>query len=115
MLIDLPTIEIDDLLERSRISAVTLAELGLGTALAVLALRTERLFEVEHAFDALPFFPGRRATVHVDGETRGRGGPKSQAAQVRSHDRRHRRCRRHPALHEQRRRFSSAWIKTSDR
>ncbi|MGW1741481.1 type II toxin-antitoxin system VapC family toxin [Nocardia sp. NPDC001965] len=38
---------------------MTLAELGSGVAVAsnaeTLALRTERLLEIEHAFDALPF------------------------------------------------------------
>lgn len=59
VLIDLPTIADADLPIQSKISTVTLAELGLGVALAsdaeTLALRTERLFEIEHAFDALPF------------------------------------------------------------
>jgi predicted nucleic acid-binding protein len=59
VLIDLPTIGEEDLPIHPKISTVTLAELGLGVALAVgaetLALRTERLLEVEHAFDALPF------------------------------------------------------------
>ncbi|WP_280421853.1 type II toxin-antitoxin system VapC family toxin [Nocardia carnea] len=59
VLIDLPAIAIADLPIQSKISTVTLAELGLGVALAsdaeTLALRTERLFEIEHAFDALPF------------------------------------------------------------
>ncbi|WP_280401125.1 type II toxin-antitoxin system VapC family toxin [Nocardia carnea] len=58
-LIDLPTIDDADLPIQAKISTVTLAELGLGVALAsdaeTLALRTERLLEVEHAFDALPF------------------------------------------------------------
>ncbi|MFI1459231.1 type II toxin-antitoxin system VapC family toxin [Nocardia carnea] len=58
VLIDLPTIADMDLPIRSKISTVTLAELGLEVAVAsgtaTLALRTERLFEIEHAFDALP-------------------------------------------------------------
>ncbi|MEU4434719.1 type II toxin-antitoxin system VapC family toxin [Nocardia rhamnosiphila] len=59
VLIDLTTIDDADLPIQPKISTVTLAELGLGVALAsdakTLALRTERLLEVEHAFDALPF------------------------------------------------------------
>lgn len=59
VLIDLAEIEDARLPARVRISTVTVAELGLGIALAttpeVLALRVERLLEVEHAFDALPF------------------------------------------------------------
>ncbi|MFC3961311.1 type II toxin-antitoxin system VapC family toxin [Nocardia jiangsuensis] len=58
-LIDLPLLSEADLPTESRISTVTLAELGLGVALAAdpttLALRTERLLEIEHAVDALPF------------------------------------------------------------
>ncbi|MGW6425760.1 type II toxin-antitoxin system VapC family toxin [Nocardia sp. NPDC055053] len=58
VLIDIARIDDAELPVRSRISTVTLAELGLGIALAAdpktLALRTERLLEVEHAFDALP-------------------------------------------------------------
>ncbi|MEU4315585.1 type II toxin-antitoxin system VapC family toxin [Nocardia sp. NPDC024068] len=53
------TIDVADLPIQPKISTVTLAELGLGVALATgaetLALRTERLLEIEHAFDALPF------------------------------------------------------------
>ncbi|MEV5649134.1 type II toxin-antitoxin system VapC family toxin [Nocardia sp. NPDC052254] len=59
VLIDLPTIDDHALPVGSRISTVTLAELGMGIALAsspsTLALRTERLMEIEHSFDALPF------------------------------------------------------------
>ncbi|WP_280269383.1 type II toxin-antitoxin system VapC family toxin [Nocardia wallacei] len=59
VLIDIGTIDDSDLPVRTRISTVTLAELGLGIALAAtpeaLALRTERLLEIEHGFDALPF------------------------------------------------------------
>lgn len=59
VLIDLATIDDADLPIQPKISTVTLAELGLGVALAsdptTLAVRTERLLEVEHAFDALPF------------------------------------------------------------
>ncbi|MFC8527078.1 type II toxin-antitoxin system VapC family toxin [Nocardia sp. NPDC057227] len=58
-LIDLGDLEEDDLPIEARICTVTLAELGLGIAMApdptALALRTERLLEIEHAFDALPF------------------------------------------------------------
>ncbi|MFC8043962.1 type II toxin-antitoxin system VapC family toxin [Nocardia sp. NPDC057353] len=58
-LIDLPDFEGADLPIESRISTVTLAELGMGIALApdptALAIRTERLLEIEHGFDALPF------------------------------------------------------------
>ncbi|UGT63868.1 type II toxin-antitoxin system VapC family toxin [Nocardia asteroides] len=58
-LIDLPLLSEADLPTEARISTVTLAELGLGVALAAdpttLALRTERLLEIEHAVDALPF------------------------------------------------------------
>ncbi|WP_282785087.1 MULTISPECIES: type II toxin-antitoxin system VapC family toxin [unclassified Nocardia] len=57
--IDLPLIDEAALPVELRISTVTLAELGLGTAMAttaeVLAVRTERLLEFEHTFDALPF------------------------------------------------------------
>ncbi|WP_237755136.1 PIN domain-containing protein [Nocardia nova] len=59
MCIDLPLIDEATLPIELRISTVTLAELGLGTAMAAspaeLAIRTERLLEFEHAFDALPF------------------------------------------------------------
>ncbi|WP_327150227.1 type II toxin-antitoxin system VapC family toxin [Nocardia sp. NBC_01329] len=59
VLIDLTIIDDADLPIQPKISTVTLAELGLGVALAsdaeTLALRTERLLEIEHAFDALPF------------------------------------------------------------
>lgn len=59
VLIDMATIDVADLPIQPKISTVTLAELGLGVALATgaetLALRTERLLEIEHAFDALPF------------------------------------------------------------
>lgn len=58
VLIDLARIDDDHLPVRSRISTVTLAELGIGIALSAtpteLALRSERMSEVEHAFDALP-------------------------------------------------------------
>ncbi|MBF6150261.1 type II toxin-antitoxin system VapC family toxin [Nocardia nova] len=57
--IDLPLIDEDALPIELRISTVTLAELGLGTAMTTipeeLAIRTERLLEFEHTFDALPF------------------------------------------------------------
>ena len=59
VLIDINTIDDTALPVRAEISAVTLAELGLGIALATtpehLALRTERMLEVEHSFDPLPF------------------------------------------------------------
>ncbi|MEU1982193.1 type II toxin-antitoxin system VapC family toxin [Nocardia sp. NPDC019395] len=59
VLIDSTVIDDADLPIQPRISTVTLAELGLGVAMAsdaeTLALRTERLLEIEHAFDALPF------------------------------------------------------------
>ncbi|MEU6580718.1 type II toxin-antitoxin system VapC family toxin [Nocardia sp. NPDC046763] len=59
VLIDAYLIEDSKLPMRPRISTVTLAELGLGIALATtpqaLALRTERLLAIEHGFDALPF------------------------------------------------------------
>ncbi|WP_458686139.1 type II toxin-antitoxin system VapC family toxin [Nocardia tengchongensis] len=59
VLIDIDLIEDSRLPVRPRISTVTLAELGLGTATAAtpqaLALRTERLLAIEHGFDALPF------------------------------------------------------------
>ncbi|MDO3647377.1 type II toxin-antitoxin system VapC family toxin [Nocardia mangyaensis] len=58
VLIDLARVDDAHLPVRSRISTVTLAELGIGIALAEtpteLALRSERMSEVEHAFDALP-------------------------------------------------------------
>lgn len=61
VLIDVATIDDVYLPIQPKICAVTLAELGLGVALAsdpkTLALRTERLLEIEHAFDALPFSP----------------------------------------------------------
>lgn len=59
VLIDIAEIGDDRLPIRARISTVTLAELGLGIALAAtpaaLAMRTERMLEVEHGFDAIPF------------------------------------------------------------
>lgn len=59
VLIDINTIDDTVLPVRAEISTVTLAELGLGIALATtpeqLALRTERMLEVEHSFDPLPF------------------------------------------------------------
>ena len=59
VLIDLAAIDEPNLPLKAKISAVTLAELGLGIALAstpeALALRTERLLEIEHSFEALPF------------------------------------------------------------
>ncbi|MGW4246569.1 type II toxin-antitoxin system VapC family toxin [Nocardia sp. NPDC004722] len=59
VLIDIDLIDEDRLPIRPRISTITLAELGLGIALAstpqALALRTERLLAIEHGFDALPF------------------------------------------------------------
>ncbi|MGW5387394.1 PIN domain-containing protein [Nocardia sp. NPDC003963] len=59
VLIDLAVIDDEELPIQPKISTVTLAELGSGIALAsnaeTLALRTERLLEIEHAFDALPF------------------------------------------------------------
>ncbi|WP_433522603.1 type II toxin-antitoxin system VapC family toxin [Nocardia pseudovaccinii] len=59
VLIDIGIIDEAELPVRARISTITLAELGLGIAVAAtpeaLALRTERLLEVEHGFDALPF------------------------------------------------------------
>ncbi|MFE6862837.1 type II toxin-antitoxin system VapC family toxin [Nocardia sp. NPDC057668] len=59
VLIDLETIDDAELPVRAKICTVTLAELGLGIALAstptALALRTERLLAIEHGFDALPF------------------------------------------------------------
>ncbi|MEV0363190.1 type II toxin-antitoxin system VapC family toxin [Nocardia fusca] len=61
VLIDLGTIDDADLPIQPKICTVTLAELGLGVALAsdakTLALRTERLLEIENAFDALTFSP----------------------------------------------------------
>lgn len=61
VLIDLAAIDEGDLPIRTRVSTVTLAELGLGIALAptpeMLALRTERMLEIEHSFDPLPFCP----------------------------------------------------------
>ncbi|MET8422617.1 hypothetical protein [Nocardia sp. NPDC004860] len=54
VLIDIDLIEDSRLPVRPRISTVTLAELGLGIALAAtpqaLALRTERLLAIEHGF-----------------------------------------------------------------
>ncbi|WP_235948562.1 type II toxin-antitoxin system VapC family toxin [Nocardia terrae] len=59
VLIDIDRVEDSALPVRPRISTVTLAELGLGIAVAgtpqLLALRTERLPAIEHSFDALPF------------------------------------------------------------
>ncbi|WP_051027594.1 type II toxin-antitoxin system VapC family toxin [Nocardia higoensis] len=61
VLIDINTIDAAVLPVRAEISAITVAELGLGIALATtpeqLALRTERMLEVEHSFDPLPFTP----------------------------------------------------------
>ncbi|MFJ9362895.1 type II toxin-antitoxin system VapC family toxin [Nocardia sp. NPDC101769] len=59
VLIDIDAIDDAELPVRARISTVTLAELGMGIAVAstpaALALRTERLLAIEHSFDALPF------------------------------------------------------------
>lgn len=59
VLIDINDIDDAKLPLRAQISTVTLAELGLGIALAgtpeTLALRTERMLEIEHSFDPLPF------------------------------------------------------------
>ncbi|MET9327859.1 type II toxin-antitoxin system VapC family toxin [Tsukamurella sp. NPDC003166] len=59
VLIDIERIDETELPASSRISAVTLAELGLGVAMAsdapTRALRSERQLEAEHTFDALPF------------------------------------------------------------
>ncbi|WP_216897451.1 type II toxin-antitoxin system VapC family toxin [Nocardia alni] len=59
VLIDLEVIDDDALPIEPRISTVTLAELGLGIARAktpeILALRTERMLELEHTFDPLAF------------------------------------------------------------
>lgn len=59
VLIDLGTIDDSILPVRAKITTITLAELGLGIAVAstptALALRTERLLTIEHGFDALPF------------------------------------------------------------
>jgi predicted nucleic acid-binding protein len=59
VLIDINAIDEAKLPVRAQISTVTLAELGLGIALATtpetLAVRTERMLEIEHGFDPLPF------------------------------------------------------------
>lgn len=59
VLIDIDAIDDVLLPVRAKISTITLAELGLGIAVAstpaALALRTERLLAIEHGFDALPF------------------------------------------------------------
>ncbi len=59
VLIDIESIDEGDLPVRTRVSTVSLAELGLGIAMAtkpeMLALRTERMLEIEHSFDPLPF------------------------------------------------------------
>lgn len=59
VLIDIERIDDAELPLVSRISAITLAELGLGIAMApdarIRALRSERQMEAEHTFDALPF------------------------------------------------------------
>ncbi|MFR9751240.1 type II toxin-antitoxin system VapC family toxin [Nocardia sp. 004] len=59
VLIDIGAIADAKLPIQARISSVTLAELGLGIAVATtpeaLALRTERMLEIEHGFDPLPF------------------------------------------------------------
>ncbi|RJO75834.1 type II toxin-antitoxin system VapC family toxin [Nocardia panacis] len=59
VLIDIAKIPESELPILGKISTVTLAELGLGIAMAAapaeLALRTERLLVVEHGFEALPF------------------------------------------------------------
>ncbi|WP_019931164.1 type II toxin-antitoxin system VapC family toxin [Nocardia sp. BMG111209] len=59
VLIDIAHIDDARLPIRAHISTITLAELGLGTAVTRipedLALRTERLLEIEHLFEALPF------------------------------------------------------------
>ncbi len=58
VLIDLDLIDEADLPIEPKICTVTLAELGLGIASAktpeVLALRTEKMLELEHAFEPLP-------------------------------------------------------------
>jgi predicted nucleic acid-binding protein len=58
-LIDLELIDDAHLPIEPKICTVTLAELGLGIASAktpeVLALRTERMLELEHSFEPLPF------------------------------------------------------------
>jgi predicted nucleic acid-binding protein len=59
VLIDITAIDDAELPLRAQISTVTLAELGLGIALAAtpetLAARTERMLEIESSFDPLPF------------------------------------------------------------
>jgi len=59
VLIDLEFIDAADLPLQPQICTLNLAELGLGIARAdtpeALALRTERLLELEHNFEALPF------------------------------------------------------------
>lgn len=59
VLIDVERVDESELPVVPRISTVTLAELGLGVALAAdaptRALRSERQLEAEHTFDALPF------------------------------------------------------------
>ncbi|MQY23154.1 type II toxin-antitoxin system VapC family toxin [Nocardia macrotermitis] len=61
VLIDLELLDQADLPIEPKICTLTLAELGLGIASAktpeTLALRTERMLELEHAFDPLPFCP----------------------------------------------------------
>ncbi|MEU1996287.1 type II toxin-antitoxin system VapC family toxin [Nocardia gamkensis] len=82
VLIDLDEIPEDQLPVVSKISTVTLAELGLGVAVApdatVRLLRTERLQEFESAFDALPFTPeaARRFTLKAGLLTVGGRSPK---------------------------------------
>ncbi|WP_067666996.1 type II toxin-antitoxin system VapC family toxin [Nocardia miyunensis] len=61
VLIDISTIDAADLPVQPQISTLTIAELGLGIAMAttpaVLALRTERMLEFEHIFEPIPFCP----------------------------------------------------------
>ncbi|RMI35494.1 type II toxin-antitoxin system VapC family toxin [Nocardia stercoris] len=59
VLIDIDSIDDVKLPLQGRISSVTMAEIGLGIAVAAtpedLALRTEQMFGIEHTFDPLPF------------------------------------------------------------
>ncbi|QIS08939.1 type II toxin-antitoxin system VapC family toxin [Nocardia arthritidis] len=59
VLIDIDTVDDTRLPIQPKISTITVAELGLGVALAgspeILTLRTEQMLEIEHVFDALPF------------------------------------------------------------
>ncbi|MFE7798162.1 type II toxin-antitoxin system VapC family toxin [Nocardia sp. NPDC057440] len=82
MLIDLDDLPEDQLPIVSKVSTVTLAELGLGIAAApdaiIRLLRTERLQEFESSFESLPFTAeaARRFTLMAGLITAGGRSPK---------------------------------------